>query len=138
MPPLTVWLLRAALASLVGGTVLGALLLAGAPAAGALHPALRQAHLLLLLFGWLLPFVLGTAYWMLPRHATGPGRGAPTLGRAAAAAYGAGLGLRLASLVPGGGWLAAPGALFLALGAAGMIGLLWSRVRPFGAGRALP
>lgn len=138
MPTLTVWLLRGSLASLVGGSLIGALLLAGAPGTAALHPRWRLAHLILLLFGWLVPFVLGTAYWMLPRHAHGPGRGLPWQARAAAGAYVAGLGLRLAGVYPAGERLAAPGTLLLVLGAVGLVGLLWARVRPFGAGRAGP
>ncbi len=138
MPPLTVWLLRGSLTSLVGGSLLGAVLLAGAPGAAALHPQWRLAHLILLLFGWLVPFVLGTAYWMLPRHAHGPGRGLPGQARAAAGVYAAGLGLRLAGVHPAGDRLAAPGAFLLLLGTVGMVLLLWRRVRPFGAGRAGP
>lgn len=38
---------------------------------------LLQVHIELALFGWLIQFVLGTAYWMLPRYLKGPGRGSP-------------------------------------------------------------
>jgi len=138
MPVLTVWLLRGSLASLVAGTALGALLLAGAPGMAAAHPPLQQAHQLLVVFGWLVPFVLGTAYWILPRYATAPGRGLPWHARAATVAYAAGLVLRLAATLPGWHRAAAPGTLLLVLGTVGMISLLWWRVRPFGAGRAGP
>ncbi len=40
---------------------------------------LLQIHIEVALFGWLIQFVLGTAYWMLPRYLEGPKRGSEGL-----------------------------------------------------------
>ncbi len=136
MPPLSVWLLRGALCALVAGSALGAWLLAGEPLAGALHPALRDAHFTLMLFGWLLPFVVGTAYWMLPRHAGDAPRGSPGRTRLAAAAYTAGLAIRLGGALGGGETWVSAGTALLLFGTAGFITLFWARIKPFGAGRS--
>ncbi len=136
MPPLSVWLLRGALLSLVAGSALGGWLLAWAPLAGATHPALREAHFTLILFGWLLPFVFGTAYWMLPRHAGGEPRGSRVMTGLTAGAYAAGVAIRLGgALGTGENWVPVGTALLLS-GAAGFITLFWTRIKPFGAGRS--
>lgn len=138
MPPLSVWMLRGALCSLLAGSALGAWLLAGEPLAGANHPALRDAHFTLMLFGWLLPFVLGTAYWMLPRHAGGEPRGARGVIRLSAAAYAAGVAIRLGGAMGVGGTGVSVGTALLLTGTAGFITLFWTRIKPFGAGRGAP
>jgi cbb3-type cytochrome oxidase subunit 1 len=43
-----------------------------------LHPALWQLlpmHIEITIFGWIIQFTLGTAYWMLPRFLQSPQRG---------------------------------------------------------------
>jgi len=138
MPPLSVWLIRGAVCSLLVGSGLGAWLLAGAPLTGATHPAVREAHYTLMLFGWLLPFVLGTAYWMLPRHPGGEPRGSLGITRLATAAYVAGVAIRLGGTMGAGErWVSAGTALLLS-GTAGFITLFWTRIKPFGAGRGAP
>jgi hypothetical protein len=138
MPPLSVWMLRGALCSLLAGSALGAWLLAGEPLAGATHPAARDAHVTLTLFGWLLPFVLGTAYWMLPRHARGEPRGSRGIIRLSAAAYVAGVAIRLGGTMGVGGTGVSVGTALLLSGTAGFITLFWTRIKPFGAGRGTP
>lgn len=135
MPRLSVWLMRMSLAGLVLGGGIGAWLLAAEPWASPWVGRLRLAHVHLMLFGWLLPFVLGTAYWMLPKHAAGAPRGSPRAGWTAG------------SLVIGGALTGAIGALtgspaVQRLGTAGVvagggafIALLWPRIKAFGEGR---
>jgi heme/copper-type cytochrome/quinol oxidase subunit 1 len=137
MPRLSVVLLRTALVSLLLGTALGGLQLAGVPALAAGHPGIRDAHRTLMLFGWLLPFVLGTGFWMLPRHAGDLPRGRDGLAWLAAVVYAAGAGMRLLEplLSVRWGWDRAAGTGGIVLGAAGFVGLLWPRIKPFGAGR---
>ena len=79
MPPLSAWMVRLSLVSLALGALVGGLLLAAVPAVAPHGAALRQMHLDLMLFGWLVQFVLGVAYWMLPRHAATPERGSAPL-----------------------------------------------------------
>ena len=76
MPAWSVRLIRGALVYLVAGAMIGAMLLS-ATARGVTVPVgpARALHAELLLFGWLVQFTMGVAYWMLPKHATGPGRG---------------------------------------------------------------
>ncbi len=138
MPPLSVWLIRGAICSLLVGSALGAWLLAGEPLTGATHPALRDAHFTLMLFGWLLPFVLGTAHWMLPRHAGGEPRGSRGVIRLAAAAYAAGVAIRLGGGIGAGEMWVPVGTALLLSGTAGFITLFWTRIKPFGAGRGAP
>lgn len=135
MPPLSVVLLRGSQVALLLGTALGALLLTGEPSLGGRLPSLRETHQTLLLFGWLLPFVLGTAYWMFPRHAAGASRGHPSLAHAGATTYWAGLLLRLAGAVVGMRGAVLSGTVGLLLGGAILVVQLWRRVRPFGVGR---
>lgn len=68
MPRLTVWFVRMALAHLLIGFTLGALLLAnkGAPFAPAIWHW-RPAHIEFLLVGWVVQLALGVAFWILPR-----------------------------------------------------------------------
>ena len=90
MPRLSVWMLRLSLVSLLIGSGAGAMLLSGV-ALKAGPPALRSGHLDLMLFGWLVQFVLGVAYWILPRDARAPDRGPVGLAWAAFWVFQAGL-----------------------------------------------
>lgn len=135
MPHLSVFLVRASLVLLCIGAALGSWLLAGAPARAGTHPALRDTHVALMLFGWLVPFVVGTGYWMLPKHPGSSPRGSPGLGWGAVLTYAAGLGSRVTGSLLGLADVRAAGTLGLVVGLAGLVLLLWGRVRPFGAGR---
>ncbi len=136
MPRLSVWFVRAALIALVAGTAIGGALLAvkGLPAAGGLI-RLRPVHVELLLVGWLVNLVLGVAYWILPKHASGRERGHPAPAWAAVLLLNAG--------VPAAGCAALAGVptLLLAGRAAELAAVTcfvahaWRRVKPFGAGR---
>jgi len=79
MPALSVFLVRAALAHLVAGSVLGALLLA-AKSGTALPASISRTwplHGELMLVGWAVQLALGVAYWILPKHPHAPVRGRP-------------------------------------------------------------
>ena len=68
MQKLSVWAVRLSLVYFALGAVLGALLLAAK--AVALPPGLwllRPAHVEALLFGFMVQFVMGVGYWILPR-----------------------------------------------------------------------
>lgn len=132
MPKLSVWMLRSAFVALLAGTALGALLLATEPRYDTTRAALREVHLTLLLFGWLVQFVLGVAYWMLPRFPHAPERGPGWAGWVAFAAFVGGLGLALLGLLLSINGLAPAGKLLLAGASFAFVLLLWGRAKPFG------
>jgi len=129
MPGLSRFLLRVSLIALLCGGGLGAWRLA--------HPlrpqlGVRAAHIEIMLFGWLVPFVVGTAYWMLPRAARLPERGNPMLAWTGALllVLGSLCGVVL-QLIHG-----PPALLHLATGLRStgillLLLLLWPRVKPF-------
>jgi hypothetical protein len=117
--------LRLALLHLVTGAVLGAWLL-GAKGGWPPPPPgwFRSAHVELLLLGWIVNLIMGTAYWILPRHATGPARGRAGPVVFALFAFNAGVAVAAA------GWAPAAGRALEAAGAAAFALHAWSRVRP--------
>ena len=69
-------MLRFALVYFVISALIGGLLLAGK--ASNIHPNIWQLlpiHIEFMLFGWVIQFTLGTAYWILPRLVKGEPRG---------------------------------------------------------------
>ena len=69
-------LIKSSLLYLIIGSFLGALLLINKsinfkPATWMLLPV----HIELMIFGWIIQFTLGVAYWMLPRYLEGEARG---------------------------------------------------------------
>lgn len=76
MPAVSRWMIRFSFVYLFLGIVMGALMLIHK--AYPLHPALWQLlplHIEVTIFGWIIQFTLGTAYWMLPRFLKNPQRG---------------------------------------------------------------
>ena len=135
MPAISVWLLRQSLVALVAGAALGSWLLGAGPWPSEWLPRLRAAQVQLMLFGWLLPFVLGTAFWILPRHAQGAGRGHARLGFAGAVLLGTGVVVGLTGSLAGVVALRDGGAAGTAVGAIAFLRLLWRRVKAFGSER---
>lgn len=68
MPKLSVWLVRASLIHMGIGFLFGALMLLqkGIPVNAHLWQLLNP-HIELMIFGWTIQFVLGIAFWILPR-----------------------------------------------------------------------
>lgn len=125
MPLASRLFLRLALGHLVIGSTLGAWLLAAKSGWPSIVPGLlRPAHVEMLLVGWLLNLIMGTAYWILPRHATGPARG--HAGPVVFALVSVNAGVIAAGY---GGWFIGGRALE-GLGAAAFVLHAWSRVRP--------
>ena len=136
MPRISLRLLRLSLVALLAGAAVGGVLLGAEPLPSAWLPRLRGAHVQLMMFGWLLPFVLGTAYWMLPKHAAGSGRGSEHVANAGTALLQAGVALSASGELAAVPALYRLGGVFTLAGAAVFLRLLWPRVKPFGAGRA--
>jgi len=128
MPVLTVWAMRAALAWLVVGFTIGAVMLADKGlgriglGAGWLH-----VHVHALLFGFLVQTIFAVAYWMLPRF----GRDRPRTPAAAAAVAM----VNLAPLLAGGLLADAPVHAAVALTEATAVAVFvwhaWPRIKPF-------
>jgi len=134
MPVWSVRLERAAFVWLITGFAAGALLLA----AKGLGWGIPWSHWLplhteALLVGWMLQFTMGVAYWMLPKHASGPERGPDGAIGAAFVLLNTGVLLALAGQIHHQGALAAVGRLLELLAAAAFGSNAWPRVKPFGA-----
>lgn len=120
MPQLSRYFVRSSLLCLGLGFTLGGLILTAK--AGFVTPDVwgwLPAHIILLLFGWLIQLALGVSYWILPRHSGGD-RGRPRWAWGSFAAFQFGLLLVALSLLgqwitPAGGLLT-PGVILLTLG----------------------
>jgi cbb3-type cytochrome oxidase subunit 1 len=133
MPRLSALMIRCSLVSLLLGSLAGALLLGRFPPALTRLSELRAMHLDLLLFGWLVQFVLGVAYWILPRYATQPERGPAGPATASFALFQAGLVLALlGSAAPALGAVTSVGRLLVAVASLRFAALLVPRIKPFG------
>lgn len=76
MPCVSRWMIKAALIYFGVGITFGSYLLW--QKASFSDPDVWQLlpyHIELMVFGWILQFVMGVAYWMLPRFVEGPPRG---------------------------------------------------------------
>ncbi len=136
MPRLSVLMIRAALAYLAGGSLVGALLLAhrGVPLGNWLH-RLVPVHVEFLLLGWTVQLALGVAFWILPRFRSGAERGREAPAWLAFAFLNVGI-----HTVAIGGAVGAPAAVGLlgrcaeGLAAAAFALHAWPRVKLFGTG----
>ena len=131
MPVQSVWMIRLSLTSLLVSVVMGGLILTHK--AAPLHPALwglLPLHYELAIWGWLVQFVMGTAYWMFPRYLKAPGRGSSRMAGLMVALYNAGLVLLLLSSLMGSVKipLALTGRGLLASAVVLFGGLMWRRV----------
>lgn len=80
MPAQSVWMIRLSLVYLLLAVLIGGVLLFHK--INPLHPAvwvLLPVHFELAIWGWLVQFVMGTAYWIFPRFMKGEARGSSTL-----------------------------------------------------------
>jgi hypothetical protein len=91
MDPLSSTMLRASLLWLLTGVLIGAAMLTDRALAGQWVLWMAPSHAHMLFVGWFLQFVIGVAYWLLPRKRT-PER---PLGYQERVAYGAAAALNL-------------------------------------------
>lgn len=142
MPPLSRWAIRAALLYLLTGFTIGGLLLVNkgfpAPLSRALPGLWRllPLHIELLLTGWLVQFIMGVAFWILPRSSEFFGaplrRGNLHLARAAFLVLNGGILLAMLSVAfPAGLPLLLAGRVIQVLAVVLFVLHAWPRVKPF-------
>lgn len=133
MPKLSVWLIRAALLHMGTGFLFGAAILhhKGIPIYDWTW-SLLGPHVELMIFGWTMQFVLGIAFWILPRFSS-----EPRYGRASVGWWGFGLLNSGIVLVIIGAWftqavISLAGQLGVLAAVALFVILLYPRVKPLG------
>jgi len=80
MPPLTRWLVKAALVWLIAALVLGVAMQLPAAAETPLLRAAWPTYLHLVTVGWLTQLIMGVALWLFPRYSAERPRGSERLG----------------------------------------------------------
>ncbi len=133
MPRLSVWMVRASLLHLGIGFLFGALILnqKGIPLAPWAWQLLGQ-HTEFLIFGWTMQFVMGIAFWILPRFSGERRYGKTALGWWSFALLNGGILLGVA-----GDWLTLglpllAGRLAVLVAVALFVVMIWPRVKPLG------
>lgn len=134
MPRASIWFIRAALAYLLAGFTLGAMLLAakGLPLPLGVWRWL-PVHFELLLVGWFVQLVMGVAYWIFPRFGmTRAARGREGLAWLALALLNGGIWAVCLAVLYGPATLAVIGRSMEVLAAATMALNVWARTRASG------
>lgn len=76
MPKVSVWMIRMSFLYLIFGIFIGTfLLISKSLLVASFAWNLLPIHIEFLIFGWIIQFTLGTAYWILPRYLKTKGRG---------------------------------------------------------------
>lgn len=127
MPVVSIWMIRLSLSFLFITFVTGSVMLLNkafgwSPALWALLPI----HLEVALLGWVLQFVMGTAYWMFPRYLRGPKRGNIRMARMMVIILNSGILLSAFSI--GNTWVLFIGRFLLLTGVGLFVALMWRRV----------
>ena len=127
MPGPAVWMIRLSLCYLLFAVVIGAAILVHK--AVPFHPAvwgLLPVHYEIAIWGWLVQFVMGTAYWIFPRYLKSQGRGPVGLAWAVLIGLNTGIWLLAGSVFIES--IAIAGRILILLSVAAYVGLMWNRV----------
>jgi hypothetical protein len=133
MPKLTIWFVRASLVYMGIGFLFGATILyhKGIPIFSWTWRLLNP-HIEIMIFGWTMQFVMGTAFWILPRF-TGEGRwGKESLGWWSFALLNTGILLTAISSWFAFDLLVLAGRLCTLAAVVSFVLLVWPRVKPLG------
>lgn len=133
MPAQSVWMIRGSLVYFSAAILAGGLMLVQKAVLidGSIW-SLLQIHIELALFGWLIQFVMGTAYWMLPRFLKGPKRGSEKAAWFMVLLWNAGIWFYILShlkILPAGGFLF--GRILELSAVVCFIYLHWNRIVPY-------
>lgn len=104
MPTQSIWMIRLALIYLLASVSIGALILIHK--AVPLHPsiwAFLPLHYEMAIWGWMVQFIMGTAYWIFPKFLTGRRRGPEWVGWIVVILFNLGLVLLLISYTTASG-----------------------------------
>jgi len=130
MPAQSVWMIRLSLVYLAITISMGGLLLIHK--AISIHPAvwgLLPVHFELAIWGWMVQFVMGTAYWMFPRFLKGEPRGNSNIATLMATLFNGGLFLLLISIFDVySSFLAPAGRGLLLISVTLFAALIWNRI----------
>ena len=133
MPKLSVWLVRASLIHMGVGFLFGALILHHKAVPIAIWSwRLLNPHIELMIFGWTIQFVMGIAFWILPRFSGDQRYGKVYLGWWSFRLLNLGILLTAVATWLASDWVSLVGRLST-LGAVFLFVLLiWPRVKPLG------
>lgn len=129
MPAPSRWMIRCSLLYLLAGFTIGALILiAKAYLAYSQIWSLLSVHIEVLIFGFIIQFTMGTAYWILPRFLKGPPRGNIFWSKLMVVSFNAGILLNvLTYLNVIGRWGTVAGRILEVLAVITFIALHWNR-----------
>ena len=98
MPAPSRWMLRLALLYLLTGFVIGAAILISKAYPGYAHVwQLLPIHIEAAVFGWIIQFTMGTAYWILPRYLKTGDRGSRSIAMIMVGLFNMGIGVNIVS-----------------------------------------
>lgn len=127
MPVISIWMIRLSLIFLLLTFVTGSLILMNkAVGWSPVFWALLPVHIEIAVLGWVLQFVMGTAYWMFPRFVEGPKRGSKKKAWVMVGVLN--IGIILSALALGNPWVQFAGRLVLLTGVLLFVSLMWKRV----------
>lgn len=132
MPVQSRWMIRLSFIYLMVGVTLGAVMLIHK--AFPLHPAMwliLPVHIQLLIWGWIIQFTLGTAYWILPRYLKGASRGNEAFSWLIIITLNMGILLNLLSFILGIPLLGETGLILQTISVALFVLLHWQRVTSY-------
>lgn len=129
MPVQSVWMLRLSLIWLLVSVMIGGLiLLEKAMNIMPLIWGFLPVHYELAIWGWMVQFVIGTAYWMFPKYLSGSRRGPEWLAWSVLVVLNAGIMILTASILLQIPLLAQTGRGFILLSIFTFVALIWKRV----------
>ena len=133
MPKLSVWMVRASLIHMGIGFLFGALILhhKGIP----IYPwtwRLLNPHIELMVFGWTMQFVMGMAFWVLPRFSGEHRYGRVRLGWGSFGLLNSGILLTATGAWLGYDLLSLTGRLCTICAVLSFVIAIWPRVKPLG------
>jgi cbb3-type cytochrome oxidase subunit 1 len=133
MPAPSRWMIRCSFLYLLTGFAIGALMLISKawPAYPQIWIAL-PVHIEILIFGWIIQFTMGTAYWILPRYLETGDRGNPFLAKGMVVLFNVGVLLNVFTYLNGSPpWGTAAGRSLEVLSVILFIALHWNRAASY-------
>ncbi|WP_069131228.1 hypothetical protein [Rhodohalobacter halophilus] len=129
MPLQSIWMMKISLMWLLISIFIGGLILIE-KAAGVLPAVwgLLSVHYELAIWGWMVQFIIGTAYWMFPKFLTGTRRGPEWAAWSVVVLLNAGVISLISSVLPQFGYLPKLGRGLILLSILAFVTLTWKRV----------